>query len=408
MMTPDTIFKNFQIASMSEASPLAYGMLENHSIGVSDGKIAWILPDDPSKNDCSLGAEGVRIIDGDGQLLTPGLIDCHSHLVHAGNRANEWEMRLHGRGYEEIAREGGGILSTVKATRAASESELFQSAESRLRYLMGEGVTTIEIKSGYGLNVETELKMLRVAKEFESKLPIRVQATLLGAHSVPPEYQTNPDAYVDLVCGEMIPAARELCTSVDVFCESIAFSLDQARRVFQASLDSGLNIKVHAEQLTRMGAAAMAAKMGAISVDHLEYLSESDCEVLAQHQTVATLLPGAFYCLNETQRPPVDCLRKNEVPVAIATDCNPGSSPVVSLLLMANMACNLFRMTPEEAFAGITRNAAKALKLDNQIGTIEVGKAADLVAWAVKSPSELVYSIGANPIRQVYFGGRES
>jgi len=339
--------------------------------------------------------------------LTPGLIDCHTHLVHGGNRANEWEMRLNGYSYEEISRQGGGILSTVKATRAASESELYQSAESRLRYLMNQGVTTIEIKSGYGLDVETELKMLRVARKLEDDFPIRVETTLLGAHSIPPEFKSNPDLYVDLVCDEMIPAAKDLCTSVDVFCESIAFSLDQTRRVFEAALNAKFNIKVHAEQLTRMGAAAMAAEMGAISADHLEFLNDEDCRIMSKHGTVATLLPGAFYCLNESQKPPVDSLRRTIVPIAIATDCNPGSSPVVSLLLMANMACNLFRMTPDEAFAGITRNAAKALKLDHQVGTIEAGKVADLVAWEVDSPAELVYAVGANPIRRVYFGGRE-
>lgn len=407
-MVPETVFTNFRIATMSLAIKSAYGMLEDHSIGVVEGKIVWILPDDQLKDLFNEDSSDVHVVDGDGLLLTPGLIDCHTHLVHGGNRANEWEMRLNGRGYEEIARAGGGILSSVTATRAASESELFESAATRLRYLMNEGVTTIEIKSGYGLDVDTELKMLRVARKLGSELPIRVETTLLGAHSIPPEFKSNPNDYVDLVCGEMIPAAKEWCTSVDVFCESIAFSLEQTRRVFETALDSELNIKVHAEQLTRMGAAVMAAEMGAISADHLEYLSDSDCEVLSRHETVATLLPGAFYCLNETQKPPVESLRKNKVPIAIATDCNPGSSPVVSLLLMANMACNLFRLTPEEAFAGITRNAANALKLDHQVGTIEVGKVADLVAWAVESPTELVYAIGANPIRRVYFGGLEN
>ena len=408
----DAVFSNFRIATMSTELSAPYGLVDGYSIGVANGKIVWLEPqseinelvDSLSRGDS--GDSDVQIIDGDGQLLTPGLIDCHTHIIHGGNRAKEWEMRLNGRSYEEIAKSGGGILSTVTSTRDASKVQLVESANRRLKNLMREGVTTIEIKSGYGLNVETELKMLEAANQIGSQGSIRVEPTLLGAHATPPEFKDRSDEYVDLVCKEMIPGAKGLCTAVDVFTESIAFDLKQTERVFSAATDAGLQIKIHAEQLTRMGAAMMAAKLGAISADHLEYLSEADCEVLAEHGTVATLLPGAFYCLQETQKPPVAALRKSGVPIAIATDCNPGSSPVSSVLLTANMACNLFGLTPEEALAGITRNAARALRLDDQIGTIEVGKAADFVVWNVDSPAEIVYNLGATPVSQVYFAGK--
>lgn len=420
--SPEFVFSGFRIATMADsaveflcdvsnktinrsADHLEYGLLENVSIGVNNGRIQWLALDSEIPQDCL--PEKQRI-EGKGALLTPGLIDCHTHLVYGGNRAVEWEMRLNGKSYEEIALAGGGILSSVRATRAASEQELFDSAAVRLARLMSEGVTTIEIKSGYGLDVETELKMLRVARQLQSSFPISVETTLLGAHAIPPDFQGRGDDYVNLVCESMIPQAQNLCSSVDVFCESIAFDLEQSRRVFQAALDAGLQIKVHAEQLTHTGAAALAAEMGAISADHLEYLSESDCEIMGQNKTVATLLPGAFYCLNENQKPPIAALRAYKVPIAIATDSNPGSSPVVSLLLIGNMACNLFGMTPAESLAGITRNSAMALGLQHEIGTIEVGKRADFAAWKVESPAELVYGIGHNPCVGVYKAGKEA
>ena len=381
-----------------------YGLIEKVSIGVADGKIIWLALD----SEIPKNVTSVRQIKGRGALITPGLVDCHTHIVYGGNRAAEWEMRLEGKSYEDIARAGGGILSTVRATRSATEEELFESASVRLKRLMSEGVTTVEVKSGYGLDLETELKMLRVAKRLGQSLPVTVTPTLLGAHAVAPEFTGRSDEYIELVCESMIPMAKDHCTSVDVFCESIAFNLEQTRRVFEAARNFGLQLKIHAEQLTHTGSAAMAAEMGAISADHLEYLSESDCESLSRSGTVATLLPGAFYCLKEEQIPPVAALQKHGVPIAIASDSNPGSSPVVSLLLMGNMACNLFGLTPAQSLTAITRNAAMALGLQDEIGTIEVGKLADFAAWNVVSPAEIVYGIGHNPCREVFKSGEEA
>jgi len=398
----ELVFVNFRIASMCE-SVAAYGILDDVVIGVLDGHICWIK----SKSELPEFPAATEVIDGRNRWLTPGLIDCHTHLVYGGNRANEWEMRLGGVPYEEIARQGGGILSSVTATRTATEEQLVESASKRLRSLKVEGVTTVEIKSGYGLNLESELKMLRAAKKVAEHCDVHVETTLLGAHAVPPEFKGKVDDYLDVVCNEMIPAAAEenLCSSVDAFCELIAFDVAQTKRVLQTALDAGLNIKVHAEQLSKMGMAAEAARMGALSADHLEYLAAEDCSVLAQHGMVATLLPGAFYCLKETQRPPVEALIKNNVPIAIATDSNPGSSPMLSLLLAGNMACNLFGLTPELAFAGMTRNAAKALGLSDR-GVIRVGARADFAAWDVESPAEILYQFGGNPCVQSWRGGK--
>ncbi|MFK7769323.1 MAG: imidazolonepropionase [Mariniblastus sp.] len=403
LVPPETLFKGFRVATLTTDHP--YGEVADAVIGVADGKIVWLGSSTESLQFETLG--NIDIVDGKGNWITPGLIDCHTHLVYGGNRANEWEMRLEGKTYEEISREGGGILSSVTATRDASESQLLSTAQKRLECLLAEGVTTVEIKSGYGLDLETELKMLRVAKSLERNNSVSVHATLLGAHAVPPEFKPDPERYVDLVCREMIPAAKEICNSVDVFCESIAFSTEQTRRVFQSAIDSGLNIKIHAEQLTHMGAATMAAEMGAISVDHLEYLTDADCEVLSKHGTVATLLPGAFYCLQETQKPPIESLRQFNVPMAVATDANPGSSPIVSILTAANMACNLFGLTPEESFAGITRSAARALAIDDEVGTIEVGKLANFAIWNVESLAEVIYGIGHRPCVGSYFQGKK-
>ena len=398
---PEKVFTNFRVASMVE-SPQPYGMLQDVAIGVSDGLTQWIQP----TSDLPKFDDSVQIIDGKNQWMTPGLIDCHTHLVYGGNRANEWEMRLGGVPYEEIARQGGGILSSVTATRAATEEQLVESAATRLNCLVSEGVTTVEIKSGYGLDVETELKMLRSAKAVAERCNVHVETTLLGAHAVPPEFKGKPEDYLAIVCNEMIPAAvaEELCSSVDAFCESIAFDVPQTQQVFRAAIDAGLQIKVHAEQLTNMGMAAEAARMGAISADHLEYLSAEDCKILAEHGTVATLLPGAFYCLKETQKPPVAALLESGTRIAIATDSNPGSSPMLSLLLAGNMACNLFGLTPELALAGMTRNAAAALALSDR-GEIRVGARADFAVWNVGSMAEILYQIGGNPCTAVYRGG---
>lgn len=399
---PDQIFRGFRIATFAN-NDVAYGQRHDCILAVTGGNIDWILPDD----EVPALADSVQIIEGDGRWMTPGLIDCHTHLVYGGNRAGEWEMRLAGASYEEISRSGGGILSSVKATRAASIDELVDSASVRLNRLMQEGVTTIEIKSGYGLDLETEIKMLKAAKQLESAHEISVATTLLAAHAIPPEFKSNADQYIDLVCNEIIPAAKPFCSAVDAFCESIAFDVDQTVRVFESALQHDMDIKVHGEQLTHTGISAKAATMGAVSADHLEYLTHDDCQTISQHGTVATLLPGAFYCLNETQKPPIVALRKHSVPIAVATDCNPGSSPVTSLLLSANMACNLFGLTAEEALRGITTNAAQALGLAESVGTLENGKRADLVVWDVESPAEIVYGVGHNPCHSVYRNGKQ-
>lgn len=395
-----TIFRDFHLLTMQPGGE-PYGLVRNGAIVVEDGVVAWVgnavdLPNTVAD----------ETIDGNARFLSPGLIDCHTHLVYGGNRADEWEMRLNGVPYEEIAKRGGGILSSVAATRAASEDELVQSASKRLASLVSQGVTTIEIKSGYGLNTETELKMLRAAKRAAGEHNVSVSTTLLAAHAVPPKFADRPDEYINLICTETIPAAADLCDAVDVFCESIAFDLNQTQRVFEAAQHAGLGIKVHAEQLSHMGGATLAAQMGALSADHLEYLAADDCRTLAVHGTVATLLPGAFYNLKETKKPPVESLRAAGVSMAIATDANPGSSPVSSILLMAHMACTLFGLTPEEAICGLTRNAAQALGMGSNRGQLAKGFDADFAMWDIQSPAELAYGIGHNPCVGTYRGRR--
>lgn len=366
------------------------------------GRIEWLgasssLPTIDSSAD---------VIDLKGRLVSPGIVDCHTHLVFGGSRADEWQRRLEGVSYRQIAEEGGGILSTVRATRAASEEQLYESAASRLKALIHSGVTTVEIKSGYGLDLETEMKMLRVIKSLGDGLPVDVHPTFLGAHALPPEFLGRPDDYIALVCGEMIPAVKEWASAVDIFTESIAFDLPQTEQVLRTAIDHGFQIKIHAEQLSHMGSAKLAAELGAISADHLEYLQPPGVEAMARHQTVATLLPGAYYFLNETQRPPVETLREMEVPIALGSDMNPGSSPVMAPLLIANMGCTLFGLTPLESIRGITLNAARALGIDDQVGSLEPGKRADLAVWNVSSPNELAYLIGHQPCTAVYKSGR--
>lgn len=418
LQPPEQLFQGFRIATMApqqnalansaeagsdfKAPDIGYGLLEECSVGVAKGEIVWIVPD----ADLPAFAGSVEKVEGQGRLLTPGLVDCHTHLVFGGNRADEWESRLNGVSYEEIARRGGGILSSVKATRAASLEELVRHSTPRLERLMQEGVTTVEIKSGYGLDLESEIKILEAARALGEKFDVSIATTLLAAHAVPPEFKGNADGYIELVCKEIIPAAKDLCSAVDAFCESIAFDVDQTRKVFDAAMENGLDVKVHAEQLTHTGMAVVAAKMGALSADHLEYLTAADCEELGAYEMVATVLPGAYYCLNETQKPPIEALRKHRVPIAVATDCNPGSSPVTSLLLMANMACNLFGLTPEESLAAITIQAAKALGLEHQVGSLQPGLFADFAVWDVDSPAQLIYGVGHNPCRQVYRRGQ--
>lgn len=418
LIEPELIFSGFKIATFAEAEIVLaatdhsealfyskdspYGLLCDCSMGVSNGKIDWVAPSVQLPEFPQLA----NLVKGHGRVITPGLVDCHTHLVYGGNRANEWESRLTGISYEEISRQGGGILSSVRSTRAASLEELVESAKPRLSRIMEEGVTTVEIKSGYGLDLETEIKMLTAAQQLGIDSEVDIVTTLLAAHATPPEFKGKSDVYVDLICDEFIPAAKDLCNAVDAFCESIAFDVAQTKRVFDAAMKQGMDIKVHGEQLTHTGISAIASEMGALSADHLEYLTPEDCEVMGQNQTVATLLPGAFYCLNEKQIPPIEALRQYNVPIALATDCNPGSSPVTSLLLMANMGCNLFGLTPEESLRAITANAAKALGLQDRIGTLQPGRDANLVIWDVQSPAEIVYGVGHNPCRAVYRKGK--
>ena len=399
----DRLWLNANLVTMADAQ--GYGLIANGAIACKGGRIAWIgpqaaLPDAPD-------SLAIDIVDTGGRLITPGLIDCHTHLVFGGNRSGEFELRLEGASYEEIARAGGGIISTVKATRQADEEALYESASARLKNMQSEGVTTIEIKSGYGLDIDSEAKMLRVAQSLERDNPVRVQKTFLGAHAVPPEFAGRTDDYLDHVIDDMLPAlaAMGLIDAVDAFCENIAFSAVQLTHLFDAAHGLGLPVKLHAEQLSDCGGSRMAASHGALSVDHLEYLDEADIPLLAKHGTVATLLPGAFYYLKETRLPPIDALRAAGVPMALATDCNPGSSPITSPLLILNMGCTLFGLTPAEALRGMTINAAKALGRQPDIGSLELGKAADLAIWNIDHPAELSYWIGANALHQSYFAG---
>lgn len=380
----------------------AYGLVKNGAVALRDGKIAWAGPEE----DLPAMFAGWPREDLGGRLVTPAFVDCHTHIVFGGNRAREFELRLEGASYEEVARAGGGIVSTVTATRAASEDALVADALPRVDALLAEGIATIEIKSGYGLDVETELRMLRAARRIGQERPVRVRTSFLGAHAVPAEYKHRPDAYIDEVCLPALTKAAEegLVDAVDGFCEGIGFSPAQIERVFKRAEALGLPVKLHAEQLSDLGGTALAARHGALSADHLEYLGEDGISAMVKSGTVAVLLPGAFYTLRETQLPPVQALRDAGVPIAIATDCNPGSSPLTSLLLTMNMACTLFRMTPEEALAGATRIAAQALGLDDA-GTIEAGKRADLAIWNVGEPAELAYRIGFNPLHKRIFAG---
>lgn len=404
--TWDSVWRGADIATMKAGSADGFGTLPNGAMALKAGRIVWIGPAEALPKD-GIGPE-TAVHDVGGGWITPGLIDCHTHLVYGGDRAHEFELRLNGASYEEIARAGGGIRSTVTATRSASEADLLSVSEKRLKPLLAEGVTTLEIKSGYGLDLENELKTLKVARALGRKYPLRVSTTLLAAHALPPEFTGNADGYIDLVCSAIIPAAKEagLADAVDAFCENIGFTLEQTRRVFEAAKQHGLPVKLHAEQLSNMNGAALAAGYQALSADHLEYLDEAGVAAMARAGTVAVLLPGAFYILRETKLPPLDLLRRHGVPIAISTDCNPGTSPVTSLLLMLSMACTLFRMTPAEALAGVTREAARALGLAESVGTLEAGKMADFVVWDVARPAALAYQVGLNPLRQVVFGGR--
>jgi imidazolonepropionase len=397
------LWTHCRVATMAADASQPYGLIEDAAIVVEGDKLAWVGARDELPAPWHTAAAEHH--DGGGALVTPGLIDCHTHLVYAGDRAREFELRLSGASYEEIARAGGGIASTVAATRAASDSELLAQSLPRLRALIQEGVTTIEIKSGYGLSLEHERKCLRVARALPSHAPIEVRTTFLGAHALPPEFAQRPDDYITEVL-RMLPVLQSegLVDAVDAFCERIAFTPAQTQRVFEAAAQCGLPVKLHAEQLSDSGGAQLAAGFGALSCDHLEWLSDQGAVAMAEAGSVAVLLPGAFYFLRDTRVPPVALLRERGVPIAVATDCNPGSSPCTSLLLMLNMACTLFRLTPEEALAGVTRNAARALGLPDR-GALAPGLRADFVVWDVAHPAQLSYAMGFNPRRQTVFGG---
>ena len=397
----DLLVVNADLATMAGGPDC--GAIRDGALAASGSCIDWV----GARKDLPPALRARAELDGKGGWLTPGLIDCHTHLVYAGNRAHEFEQRLHGASYEDIARADGGILATVRATREASEAALLRAAAPRLGRLLEEGVTVVEIKSGYGLDLENELKMLRAARQLGAASGVDVQTTLLAAHVLPTEYSGRAADYVALICDEIIPAvARDrLADAVDAFCERIAFSPVDTRRVFAAARAAGLPVKLHADQLSDTGGAALAAEFGALSADHLEHANDIGISAMARAGTVAVLLPGAFYCLRETRLPPIAHLRAHDIPMAIATDCNPGTSPVTSLLLMLNMACTLFRLTPDEALAGVTRNAARALGFADR-GRLEAGARADLALWDIDGPVELAYAVGANPCTGIVRGGR--
>jgi imidazolonepropionase len=401
MASWDLLITDARIATMRRDEG-GFGVIENGAIGVRDGSIAWV--GDASEATQESARE---ILSVGGQWITPALIDCHTHLVFGGDRAAEFEQRLSGASYEDIARAGGGILSTVRATRAASADELFDAALPRLDALMGSGVTTIEIKSGYGLDVDSELEMLEVARRLGDARGVTVVTTLLAAHAVPPEFSGNADGWIDVACSELIPAAadRGLADAVDAYCETIAFDAAQVARIFDAAREHGLAVKLHADQLSDADGAALAARYTALSADHLEYSSNAGIKAMADAGTAAVLLPGAFLTLNETQQPPVAACRELGVPMAVATDCNPGTSPMTSVREAMALACRLFRMTPEECLAGTTREAALALGLDDR-GVIRVGMRADLAAWNIDHPRDLSYWLGRNPLTHLFTAGR--
>ena len=401
-MRCDQVWRNARLATL-DPSKMGLGEVLVGLVASAHGRIvfAGAASDAPA-------LEAAKTVDCAGRWITPGLVDPHTHLVYGGDRAHEFELRLAGASYEAIAQAGGGIVSTMKATRAASERQLVETALPRLDALLAEGVTTVEIKSGYGLSTADEMKALRAALALAAERPVTIRTTFLGAHALPPEFAGNADSYIDLVCREMIPAvaAKGLADAVDAFCEGIGFTQRQTRRVFEAARAHGLPVKLHAEQLSNLHGAALAAEFGALSADHLEHLDDAGIAAMARSGTVATLLPGAYYFVRETKAPPIAALRAAGVSMALATDCNPGTSPLTSPLLVMNMAATLFRLTVDECLAGVTREAARALGLLGEIGTLEAGKRCDLAIWDIERPAELVYRMGFNPLHARVFGGQ--
>jgi imidazolonepropionase len=401
----DRMLVDCHIATMDPEVPGPFGAIENGAIGIQDGRIVRV-----GRRVELAGYQAQKVEALGGGWVTPGLVDCHTHLVFGGNRAGEFEQRLEGATYEEIAAAGGGILSTVSATRAASLDELIEASRPRLRALIAGGVTTVEIKSGYGLDVDGELKMLRAARMLGQSEPVRVERTLLALHALPPEFRERREEYVELAISTLLPAvtSEDLAGAVDAYCEGIGFTPQEVRAWFEAASDLGLKVKLHAEQLSNLHGAALAAEFKALSADHLEHVDEAGVRAMAEAGMTAVLLPGAFYALRETRPPPISLLRRHGVPVAVATDCNPGTSPTLSPTLMMSMACTLFGLTPEEAVAGMTRNAARALGLQDEVGTISPGKAADLCVWRVSRPAELCYWVGLPGPEKRIFAGQDS
>ncbi|KJY91216.1 imidazolonepropionase [Pseudoalteromonas piscicida] len=404
MLEADLLIIDVNIATMDPNLDTPYGAIENAAIAIKDGKINWLGPRSELPE---VDAITTPIHKANGQWLTPGLIDCHTHILFAGSRANEFEQRLLGASYQEIAAQGGGIASTVKATRLADRETLYVNGKNRLNSLLKEGVTTVESKSGYGLDVENELKLLEINQLLNEHHPVDVHSTFLGAHALPPEYKDNSQAYIDLVCDEMLPqvAARQLATAVDVFCENVGFTYQQTEQVFTQAQQLGLQVKCHAEQLSNQYGSELVAKFKGLSADHIEYLDEAGVEAMAKGDVTAVLLPGAFYFLRETQLPPIDLLRKHKVAMALASDFNPGTAPLCSLRLMLNMACTLFRMTPEEALRGVTVNAAKALGLSDR-GVLKAGMRADLALWDITHPAQLSYQFGVADLSNLWILGK--
>jgi imidazolonepropionase len=407
VMSADLVLTEATIATMDSDDDVGVdglGIIDNAALVINDDVIVWV----GKQKDLPPVCDAAVIESCAGQWLTPGLVDCHTHLVFAGNRADEFEQRLQGVSYADIAKQGGGIQSTVKATRAASESALFDLAFARASAMSRQGVTSIEIKSGYGLDVETEVKILRVARALEAALPLTIKTTFLGAHALPAEYAGRADDYIAYVCNEVLPqiAEEKLADAVDVFCESIGFTTAQTEKVFQVAHGLGLPVKLHAEQLSNIGGSVLASHYQALSVDHIEFLDEAGVKAIAASDTVAVLLPGAFYCLHETQKPPIELLRKYKVPMAVATDFNPGSSPIGSLPLMMNMGCHLFGLNAQESLTGATINGAKALGVDDVVGSLAVGKQADIVSWNIDHPRDLVYQFGLQPVHKMWKAGK--
>lgn len=400
----DTLIVNANLATMTD-NGCAYGEIRQAAIAMDSACIAWVgpmsdLPDAPQQ--CAS-----TLFNANGMWITPGLIDCHTHLLFAGSRAWEFEFRLNGKSYQEIAEDGGGILSTVRATREASDSRLLADTANRLQHMLAEGVTSVEIKSGYGLSLEQELRMLSACKRLQDRHPIDIYPTLLAAHAIPEEFTGRADDYVNLICEDIIPqvAEQHLADSVDAYCETLAFSVEQVRRVFEAARAHSLDVRLHADQFSDSGGAALAAEYKALSADHLEYASDAGIEAMARSGTTAVLLPGAYYMLGETQLPPIERMREHQVRMAVATDCNPGSSPLSSILTALNLSCICFRLSPEEALAGVTINAAHALGIAHRAGSLEVGKIADLALWHIDEPAELAYWIGGRKCRHLYKNG---